>query len=319
MEEAVVLSKVSPKLGKRKDHGLALSDDHGRLDQIRFRSKKPLEERERILSYVGHLLASYEEEGFEKTFERKMRERSHLRGGFFVGESVARITRMVMELGDSEPLHDICGLLEAHGIKVGFIEVEPVEDFFSLSVGFGGRGPAVVVNSWQRISIEQQIFCMAYELGYLVLHPEVYKVHEITQPERRKKEAVDFASFFLMPRYVFWRQWCESSGLGLLDRVMKVKRIFNVSYRAVLYRLAFHFYSNRDAVWKIFHTSYLKRYGESLFSEEEQELIQRGGDFFRLLTEPHCFWEPGGLSSLNFNESVHDRVKVKDTEELGVI
>ena len=49
-----------------------------------------------------------------------------------------------------------------------------------------------------------------------------------------EEEANSFASSFLMPDASFQKEWKKTSGLALVDRVMKIKRIFNVSYRAVL-------------------------------------------------------------------------------------
>jgi hypothetical protein len=41
-----------------------------------------------------------------------------------------------------------------------------------------------------------------------------------------------------MPKEVFEQEWAETQGLAFVDRVLKVKRIFRVTYRTVLHRLS---------------------------------------------------------------------------------
>ena len=82
----------------------------------------------------------------------------------------ARAARRVVGLGPEEPVHDICGLLEENGVKLLLLETKR-DSFFGLSVGAGDGGPAVVVNTWDRISVERWIFTAAHELGHLLLHP----------------------------------------------------------------------------------------------------------------------------------------------------
>jgi Zn-dependent peptidase ImmA (M78 family) len=62
----------------------------------------------------------------------------------------------------------------------------------------------------------------------------------------QEKDADQFASHFLMPDDVFRSGWTEARGLPLFERVLKIKRIFRVSYRTVLYRLSEHGYSRQS-------------------------------------------------------------------------
>ena len=110
--------------------------------------------------------------------------------------------------------------------------------FFGLSVAKEDGGPAVVVNVWDRISVERWIFTAAHELGHLLLHVGAYDVAKTEESREEEEEANQFASHFLMPQEVFALEWNEARGLPLVDRVLKVKRIFRVSYRTVLYRLS---------------------------------------------------------------------------------
>ena len=41
-----------------------------------------------------------------------------------------------------------------------------------------------------------------------------------------------------MPEEAFNSEWHDTRGLPLVDRVFKVKRIYQVSYKTVLYRLS---------------------------------------------------------------------------------
>ncbi|ADG07796.1 protein of unknown function DUF955 [Kyrpidia tusciae DSM 2912] len=60
-------------------------------------------------------------------------------------------------------------------------------------------GPAIVVNTWDRISVERRIFSAAHELGHLLLHLSVYRVEEESEVKAQENEANLFASHFLMP------------------------------------------------------------------------------------------------------------------------
>ena len=97
-------------------------------------------------------------------------------------------------------------------------------------------GPAVVVNTWDRISVERWIFTAAHELGHLLLHPSEYRRDATDLPMQAEREADAFASEFLMPEAAFAAEWDETRGHRFLVRVLKVKRIFRVSYKTVLYR-----------------------------------------------------------------------------------
>ena len=111
------------------------------------------------------------------------------------------------------------------------------EAFFGLSVKEDDGGPAIVINTWERISVERWIFSAAHELGHLLLHPGAYDYRQEEEPMDEERQADEFASFFLMPQGSFEREWYDSSGHPLYERVLKVKRIFHVSYKTVLLRL----------------------------------------------------------------------------------
>jgi Zn-dependent peptidase ImmA (M78 family) len=169
-------------------------------------------------------------------------------------------------LQQGELIRDICGLLEDRGVKVYLPHVAS-EGFFGLSVGRDDGGPAVVVNTWDRISVERWIFSAAHELGHLLLHLDAYDVALEEEDEQQEKEADRFASHFLMPANVFREEWEEARGRPLVDRVFKLKQIFRVSYKTVLYRVAEE--TSDKQIWGKFYAQYKRRTGRSLAKTDE--------------------------------------------------
>ena len=210
------------------------------IQHVRFRRlrKLKLKSREQILVDVGRWYHDYAqlEEALHDT-------RAYLLNGFQApGEGIprainaAQLVRTKMNL-NGEAVQDPCGLIDAMRIKVLKVVVA-TDGFFGLSIMDETHGPAVVVNVWERIPVERWIFSAFHEVGHLLLHLPSYRItDDIEEPEGEEREADAFASHFLMPEGKFRKRWQETAGLGLVDRVLKVKRIFKVSYRSVLYRL----------------------------------------------------------------------------------
>ncbi len=204
------------------------------LERVRFRAQKKLKSREAVLAEVSRRLASYA--ALEKALgARTEPSLPKPRGDRVDPAERAAATRADFGLDPSEPIRDIAGLLESRGIKVLAIMVLS-DGFFGLSVADKAVGPAVVVNCAARISVERRIFTAAHELGHLLMHLGSYEVADAREREREEEEADAFASHFLMPEALFRREWDAAAGLDLVNRVLKVKRIFRVSYRTVLYR-----------------------------------------------------------------------------------
>lgn len=146
------------------------------------------------------------------------------------------------------------------------------DGFFGLSVGAEDGGPAVAVNTWDRISVERWIFTAAHELGHLVLHLDAYEVQQTEENETEEKEADVFASHFLVPEPLFKQELEEAWGLSWYDRIFKLKRIFRVSYRSVLYRVASQLpAAEKKRVWIQFNTEYKRKNGRSLPGTVEPE------------------------------------------------
>jgi Zn-dependent peptidase ImmA (M78 family)/DNA-binding XRE family transcriptional regulator len=246
------------------------------LKQVRFREHN-MRTREELLARVGRHLADYNDlEGLvgeqkvfaflplQKAYARVPRTKDR------ANEAAARARRHA-GLGPDELIRDICGLLEGNGVKVLTPKVAS-QGFFGLSVASDDGGPAVVVNTWRRISVERWIFTAAHELGHLILHLNAYDVERSDQDETEEKEADAFAGFFLMPQQVFESEYEEARGLPLVDCVFKLKRIFRVSYQTVLHRIS-TMLPAREAkfLWPRFYADYKRRTDRSLRKTDEPD------------------------------------------------
>jgi Zn-dependent peptidase ImmA (M78 family) len=216
-------------------------------------------------------------------------------------------------LGPNETIRDICGLLEDRGIKVLRVPVKS-DAFFGLSVAESDLGPAIVVNTWDRISVERWIFTAAHELGHLVLHAADFDATESTESPLHEKEADLFAAHFLMPDDAFHRAWAQTNGLGLYERVLKVKRIFRVSYKTVLYRLH---QEGRTDIWARFKAEAKRRTGRILLKVDEPEALGPG-DFLGQAVEERKGQEPTQLTEFDFVTDRRQRLVRKAVEDEAI-
>ena len=280
------------------------------LESVRFRARAQVHAREQILAEVSKWLDAYaglEAELGERLPFRFEKGTSASRHGS--PEKVAQAARQAVGLGPEEPVRDICGLLEENGVKLLLLETNR-DSFFGLSVGPRDCGPAVVVNTWERISVERWIFTTAHELGHLLLHQNEYQRGATDLPTETEREADGFASEFLMPTAAFEAEWDETCGHSLLVRVLKIKRIFRVSYKTVLYRLI---ESGRETsrVWGAFQNQHRRYFGKTLRKTDEPEALQK--------SEFAWNWsrsgEPAGLSEHDFVEDRLSRLVRQALEE----
>jgi Zn-dependent peptidase ImmA (M78 family)/DNA-binding XRE family transcriptional regulator len=264
------------------------------LKQVRFRALRRLTTREQILTSVGRWLKDFNE--LEDLLGARTKSRLP-KGRWQNPIGAAAAVRKAFDIGQKEPVKDICGLLESRGIKV-FSLVLASPDFFGLSVGPKDGGPAIVVNTWERISVERWIFTAAHELGHLFLHPTDYDVTQLAEEKGREQEANLFAAHFLMPKQSFGKEWDETAGMPFVDRVLKVKRIFRVSYKTVLYRLHEEFGAEAN-VWQLFQKEYRARCGRTLLKEEEPEAL-KVDEYQASFPESSRAGEPDDLSPSDF-------------------
>lgn len=123
---------------------------------VRFRAKKRVNNREQILAEVSSRLVAY------NWIESKLGAQQRFVLEKLVGrgcapEELARQARSDLDLDSKEAIRDIYGLLEDTGVKV-LLLTKATDAFFGLSVAPENGGPAVVVNTWDRISVERWIF-----------------------------------------------------------------------------------------------------------------------------------------------------------------
>jgi len=275
------------------------------IRQVRFRSLKRLRSREQILVEVGEKLDDIkgleEALGDKRQFKISGLSESLTARGEKRAIEAATAVRKAFGLRKDEPIRDICGLLESNGVKAFSIRLAS-NDFFGLSVGPDDGGPAIVVNTWDRISVERWIFSAAHELGHLVLHLDAYDVSEADEDQREEKEANTFASYFLMPEQVFRGEWDQTYGLAFVSRVLKVKRMFRVSYKTVLYRLAGS--NPKVNVWRLFQNGYLLQFGRTLGRADEPNGLA-ASDYHAGAPESQRAGEPTRLVAEDF---LHDRL-----------
>ena len=270
------------------------------LQSVRFRARARVHAREQILAEVSKWLDAYTE------IEDALNERAAFRFGKAARANrnrgpvaVAQAARRSVGLGPGEPVRDVCRLLEDNGVKLLLLETNR-DSFFGLSVGMSDGGPAVVVNTWDRISVERWIFTAAHELGHLLLHPSEYRRDATELPVQAEHDADAFASEFLMPEAAFAEEWDATFGHPLLTRVLKVKRMFRVSYKTVLYRLVESGRETSD-VWRALQRQHRDRFGKTLRKTDEPEALGK--------SEFAWNWgrsgEPAGLTPHDF---VDDRL-----------
>lgn len=238
------------------------------LKSVRFRSFKKIQGREYILLHISSWLDDFT--FVENSLNLQLQYKFHKafqKSFLSAPEKLAAEVRKMLGLKADEPIYDICGLLESTGIKV-YPFTYASDSFFGLAVNDEMYGPAVVVNNWEKISVERQIFSAAHELGHLLMHFKSFSVNEDSECEREENEANNFASYFLLPDSGFKKEWYEANGLHPVDRVMKVKRIYRVSYKTILYRLIENKMAD-EHIWSRFAAAYQGRYKRRLQFKEE--------------------------------------------------
>lgn len=269
------------------------------LTHVRFRAAKKLRSRAQILNEVSRWLEDFnyleEQLGDRQVyrFESLAQRVSDKDPGIERAKQAATEARKELYLSLKEPIRDIAGLLEAKGVKVYPIRLSS-NNFFGLSISKIDGGPAIVVNVWERISVERWIFSAAHELAHLLLHLHAFDVNETDEDEQQEQEANTFAAYFLMPEEAFQQEWDETYGLSFVDRVLKVKRIFQVSYKTILYRLSA---KHGNKVWPKFKGEYKARTGKVLRISDE----------------------PVGLTPTSFQESFSEELRSKEPDSLSSI
>lgn len=308
------LIRLAAALGVRLEELLApVRTLHG----VRFRAQKKMTTRGELLADVARWIDDYVElEGLLKAelpfkFETVRKRVGGMRSGEARAQKAAALAREAIEI-DEEIVRDICGLLEDNGVKV-FTPKLASDGFFGLSVSEADGGPAIVVNTWERLSVERWIFTAAHELGHLLLHLDAYDVTKADEEPGQEKEADTFASHFLMPDALFKKEFAEARGLPLVKLVFKLKRIFRVSWKSVLYRIASQS-PDGAKLWPRFQWEYKSLTGRTLGKADEPDGLV-AEDFRSVRPSAKVADEPEHLVEGDFMEDRLSRLVRKAVED----
>ena len=279
-----------------------LNETQLQISKIRFRAleKKNIRKREDIIYEISLWIEKYNE------LVKKLELNSNF--GYRLANIenttddpiiMARKAREALDLKNDETVMDICNLIEFKaGIKIMAKQFNS-DSFFGLSAEDIDGGKVIVVNTWDRISVERRIFSVAHELGHILMHFGNVQNNLITEDSKEEKEANTFAAHFLMPNSDFISAWNKSANCDFVDRVIRVKQIFRVSYQVVLYRLSEYIKENNIDfnVWKTFAILYRKKYGVKINWEKEvaSNLDENSRDLRALSNQ---FYSSGRLAEL---------------------
>jgi len=89
-------------------------------------------------------------------------------------------------------------LLENAGVKIFLLDFH-MSEMSGLSRGKADDGPAIAINTGNKMPVERQFFSIAHELGHLVLHQDSYGKASDELTDDQEAEADRFAAAFLMP------------------------------------------------------------------------------------------------------------------------
>jgi Zn-dependent peptidase ImmA (M78 family)/transcriptional regulator with XRE-family HTH domain len=215
----------------------ALQEPIDKLQAVRMRSTRKMKSRENILSIIGHWLEDYTV--LERLLQTNEGSRFITLKNICVKQEVSHVAalcRGFIGLGANESIGDISSVFALAGIKLLLLPVA-AQGFYGLSVSEYDGGPAIVVNTWGRITVERQIFSAFVQFGHLLLHPNSYDVLKTMEEPEEDERAQRFVREFLIPEEDLNAKWRESSGLHWIERVFKLKRLYRVGCTTMLIRL----------------------------------------------------------------------------------
>ncbi|VGO19871.1 helix-turn-helix domain-containing protein [Pontiella sulfatireligans] len=243
-----------------------------KLKSLRYRAnKEKISEQERaqgnqVVVRTGNWLQDFNELESMLNNQRVGKLRTFRKGT--KPETAAAKLRAELLPHDCDCLPDICELLENAGVKIFFLDFR-MSECSGLSIGAADGGPAMAINTGNKMSIERQIFSIAHELGHLVLHQDSYGRDSSKIPDDQEREADAFAAAFIMPVELFAKEWNENRGLHWIDAVLKTKRHFKVSYQSVIHQLIDMGQAEDKVAYGKFRQGYEERYGKKLHWKEE--------------------------------------------------
>lgn len=295
--------------------------------KVRFRAleKKNIRKREDIINEVAIWLEKYNNLINKLNLQDDFKyELANLENSTNDPILMAKKVREVFNLTPKETVKDICNLIEFKaGIKI-LAKQFSSDNFFGLSAEDVSGGKVIVVNTWDRISVERRIFSVAHELGHILLHFSNVKNDLVSENNIEEKEANTFASYFLMPQEDFISAWNKSNNCDFVDRVIRVKQIFRVSYQVVLYRLSEYVKdnnimdsTNKDIfnVWKAFGISYKRKYGIMVdWKKEINSELDENSKELRAISNQ--FYSSGRLTELVKRAIEENKIDIEEAADI---
>lgn len=281
-----------------------------KLKSVRFRADKKMKDREHIIAELSKWLEDYSflEEELDKKISPAITNLAKKYGKLRKNNKnvieAASSVRESLDLSLKEPIINIGNIIERHGIKILTYPYNS-PGFFGLSVGFEQGGPAILVNTFHRITVERWIFTTAHELGHLILHNGSYDVDNHSKNENEENEANWFAANLLIPEEGFKEEWRNLGGMPFYDQVLSIKHLYHVSYRTILHRLS-ELLGDKYNVQSIFKKEHKRRTGKILSNIDEPHAIN-SDRFFDGIPEVFRSSEPN-----NVDESVFPVSRLND-------
>ena len=246
------------------------------LERIRFRAKSSLSKLSRlnVVDLCARWLEDYcfveELLGVVSSFDPRLR--SDVSGDDV--KSFAEDVRLRLNISPNVPIYDVADVLRKCDVKLWYCPRRPSNDVFGLAINESPQATGVVVFSDGDVSVEQIIFTTIHEFAHLLLHERSFSPEATKENEEEERQADAFASHFLMPKELFRRQWNDTIGDRLVERVLRVKRFFKVGYLTVLSRLVEEEFFDSN-VYIRFPIEYRKFAGKNLREHKEPKRLTR--------------------------------------------
>lgn len=227
-----VLAAIARALDVRESYLLGQNDLT--LESVEFRKNMITSRKEEasikasVLSEVERYLEIEDFVGVESANWSRPQGSPYRVDEFADAELAAGRLRSAWNLG-SDPIPDLTEFLEERGIKVIPLNLgERVSGLMCLARRSKGADvPIIIVN--RDDTGERQRFTLAHELAHHVL--------QTPEGARGEKLAHRFASAFLMPAEIFWREVGKHREAISLGELLELKALFKTSIQAIAYRL----------------------------------------------------------------------------------
>ncbi|MFZ4395961.1 MAG: helix-turn-helix domain-containing protein [Kiritimatiellia bacterium] len=289
-----------------------------RAKMVRFRANKVLTaqeraDREQLVIETMNWLVDFNE------LEKRLGERipavlpKKSPASIDVAKHAEDVRRKTFKVECRGCLPDVCDVLEQGGVKVRTAKFG-MDGLFGFCIGVEDGGPAIAVNVDDGIPVERMIFTAAHELGHLVLHQDSFDPCVEKEDAKQEKEATVFASHFLMPDDQFQEEWSNNRGLHWVDRILKTKRTFRVSWMTVLYRLRDNGDADINTLFKQFQSEYERKTGQELSFVKEPDFTNAPASALRKSQEP------ARLTEFDFCEDRFERLvrQALEADEISV-